>query len=74
MFDFKFKSVAKKLSLKDTGKVKTGNKTCLDCGGELRYGKDKRNYTVKYCPNCRKIINVVFSSREPPILSLSCED
>lgn len=69
MFNCKFKRIAKKLGLKDIGKTTIGNKTCQECGTELRFGKDKRDYTLSYCPNCQKIIATVFIPRfEPTII------
>ena len=67
--------IAKKLGLKDEGKLELGEKICKVCGTRLRIGeeilpKDKANklYPSKfsYCPVCKKRVSVVFSPRVNP--------
>ena len=62
------KIIAKKLGLNDMGKATIGDKTCQDCGANLRFGKDEQEYTWSYCPKCQKKIVTVFIPRfQPPI-------
>ena len=61
-----FKKIAKELGLEDLNQDLPGDKTCENCGGKLRLGRDKNSYDQSYCPKCRKIVRTVLVPRFPP--------
>ncbi len=79
MFNSKFKKIAKRLGLKDLGKVKAGTvvgpAVCPDCDTPLRLGEEivdkfsepkvaKGKFT--YCWKCVKTVFFVSIARFPP--------
>ena len=65
-----FGKIAKKLGLKDLGKLEilrfTGGEKCSECGADLRVGEDPQKYQWSYCPKCQKKIRTITIPRFQP--------
>ena len=70
----RIKKIVKKLGLEDIGEAAFDDKTCQDCGTELRFGKDRQEYIWSYCPKCQKKITTVLIPRFQPSIKVTSHD